>query len=274
MLLSRVIKSHNTIPATEQSKTISIKKLFQQDVSPVEEVETDYEQSKQRSAAEIEEEIEQKLAQAESQAQRTVAEADDYAQQVRHAFETERQQAEQQLQEAFEEARQQGYNAGFSEGQEVGRQTYVELIADAQKIIASSQTDYARTIESAEPVMVELAVALAQRILGTKLEENPDNWSALLKQVMLEVREHENVKIYVHPHWYTQTLQQKAELEQLLSHTEQLYIYPDSGLPENGCVVESKYGRIDATLDQQLEQLKVQLLEKWKEGPDERTGAD
>lgn len=274
MLLSRVIKSHNTIPASEQSKTISIKKLFQEDGPAVEESEADNELIKQRSAAELEKEMEQKLSQAESKARQTVAEADDYAEQVRSQIEAERQQAEQQLQEAFEEARQQGYNAGFSEGQEAGRQTYDGFITEAQEIIASSQADYARTIESAEPVMIDLAVALAQRILGKKLEEDHENWAALLKQVMLEVREHEHVKIYVHPHWYTLTLQQKAELEQLLSHTEQLYIYPDSGLPENGCVVESKYGRIDATLDRQLEQLKVQLLEKWKEGPDERAGAD
>ncbi len=177
------------------------------------------------------------------------------------------------MEQAIIAAREQGYEEGFAQGQIDGQQTYDSLIEQAKTIISQSEQEFEKTIDSAEPVMIDLSIALTKKMIGLNLEENPAIWSALLKQVMLEVREHEHVKLYVHPDWYMQTTQQKEELEQLLSHTEKLYIYPDAGLMENGCIVESKYGRIDATLDRQLHELKTQLFEKWREGPNERTGA-
>src|SRR5690606_25122513 len=115
-----------------------------------------------------------------------------------------------------------------------------QLINEAKEVIHQSETQFEKTIDSASPVIIELAAALAKRIVGTEMDRNDDVWSMLLQQVMLEVREHEQVKIYVHPNWYDKTIQQKEELEQLLSRTEKLYIYPDAGLQENGCIVETK----------------------------------
>lgn len=230
------------------------------------------EQDQRPSKEELAKQIEEQLQEAEKRANQIIVDAEAHAKDIRDQLQLERQQAEKEIEEAIVAGYEQGYQEGFVKGQQDGEQTYISLIDQAKTIISQSELEFEKTIDSAEPVMIDLAVALTKRIIGKHLEDNPDTWSSLLKQVMLEVREHEHVKIYVHPDWYMQTTQQKEELEQLLSHTEKLYIYPDAGLMENGCVVETQYGRIDATLDRQLQELKTLLIEKWKEGPNERSG--
>ncbi|MDT8859027.1 flagellar assembly protein FliH [Alkalihalobacillus sp. MEB130] len=210
---------------------------------------------------------------AEETARQIVADAERQAATISEMIQSKLEQAELEIAEHKQRAIEEGYQDGYAQGQADGFSSYSTLIEQAQMIVAQSEQEYEKTIDSSQPVIVELAAALAQRIVGQKLTDDEEMWSAILLQVMTEVREHENVRIYVHPDWYERTNQQKEELEQIVSHTEKLFIYPDAGLMKNGCVIESKYGRIEATVDKQLSELKGQLLEKLKEGDNERGGS-
>jgi flagellar assembly protein FliH len=258
-----VIKSLFTEQATNETKTIEIRKLFdevvQSNLSENIEIDTEH------RAAQTAEEIKQRLLEAEEKANQIISKAEQDADTIRAEMEDKKTQLEQEVELAIREGQQQGFEQGIEQGKEAAYQEYLEQINEAKGIVQRSHEDYLQTIEEAEPVIVELATSLCQRIIGSTLQTNQDLWASMIKQVMLEVREHENVKIYVHPEWYETTVQQKNELEQLLSHTENLYIYPDAGLEKEGCIVETKYGRIDATVDSQLNQLKTQLLEKMRE---------
>ncbi|NEU29374.1 flagellar assembly protein FliH [bacterium LRH843] len=265
--MSKIIKSPHAITRQSEPAMIKVRNLFEEP-----EMKTDDHQklentsSNIKSATEVMAEIEQKLHEAEKHRTEIMAEAEKYAAEAREQLQVERKQAESEIEQAIITGREQGYNDGFMQGELDGRKTYEQLIGQAGDIIRNAEEQFEKTIDSAGPVIVEMSVALVNRIVGRSLEVDSETWSSMLAQVMAEVREHEDVKLYVHPDWYTKTSEQKEELEQLLSRTEKLYIYPDAGLPENGCIVESKYGRIDATLDRQLHELKSQLLEKWSEG--------
>jgi flagellar assembly protein FliH len=231
--------------------------------------------NKQANSSDQIKELEEKLAklqveiqQAEKKADQIVAEAEKEAQSIRDQLKNDQDEAFQEMERLKQEAKEEGY----AQGQVEGLESYTNLIDHARVIVKQSEQEYEKTIDAAQPVILELAAALTQRMMNKKLSEDPDMWSSILEQVMTEVREHENVRIYVHPNWYERTSQQKEELEQLLSHTENLFIYPDAGLMKNGCVIESKYGRIDATVDRQLNELKTMLLEKLKEGEYVREG--
>lgn len=267
--MSKIIKSLHAVPAEAETKTISIRNLFEQmdfqEIHHVDQGKAEVE-TKVPTDEEIASRIEQQLLEAKERADQIIEEAEAHAKAIHEELQSLREQAEEEMKESILTAREQGYQEGFTQGHRDGQQDYEHLIEQAKTIISQSEQEFEKTIDSAEPVMIDLAAALTRRMIGMSLEEKPEIWSSLLKQVMVEVREHEHVKLYVHPDWYLQTSQQKEELEQLLSHTEKLYIYPDAGLMENGCMVESKHGRIDATLDRQLQELKTQLLEKWKEG--------
>lgn len=53
----------------------------------------------------------------------------------------------------------------------------------------------------------------------------------------------------------------KNELKTLVTNDTDLYVYANAELNEQDCFIESAFGRIDLSIDTQLEQLKEQLLD-------------
>ncbi len=265
--LSKIIKSTYTVDRGIKPRTIKIRPLVQEDIQDFEQWEEADDIS--NVVETVQQKAEEELAQARTYAEQLRAQAEEETRKIQEELELERQTAQAEIEHALAAAREEGYAVGFEQGQQDGRQSYDKLITQAKEMIEVSEREFERTIDTAEPIIIELASALAQRVVGKAITEDESIWASMLTQVMSEVREHEHVKLYVHPDAYTQTVDQKEELEQLLSHTEKLFIYPDAGLIQNGCIVESKYGRIDATIDRQLQELKKQLLAKLEEGSNE-----
>ncbi|KHF39780.1 flagellar assembly protein FliH [Halalkalibacter okhensis] len=272
--MSKIIKSHYSSNDRE-SKKITIRNLFEEGQFQKNDMLSSSDQvNKVETAKETLKQLQLDIQIAEEKATQLIMQAEDQVKKIQENIQNEQEQAANEIELLKQSAHEQGYQDGYAQGQAEGFSSYSSLIEQAHQLINQSELEYEKTIESAQPVIVELASALAQKMVNQQLADDPGMWSSLLMQVMTEVREHENVRIYVHPDWYERTNQQKEELEQLLSHTEKLFIYPDAGLMKNGCVIESKYGRIDATVDEQLSELKVQLLEKLKEAGDERAGTN
>ncbi|WP_017727310.1 flagellar assembly protein FliH [Halalkalibacterium ligniniphilum] len=270
--MSKIIKTSYLSETKTESKVIELRTiLLERDFSlEIEKDELEEPVYDLPSQEEVAEAINKQLAEAKEKAKAIVTEAEQQKEFIEKEMKARQERAQQEIENARKAAEEQGYQAGFSEGQIAGEASYSEQISEAKILVDLAKKDYLETIEEAEPVIIELAAALCQRIIETKLLEDEQLWDRLVKQVIQEVREHDQVNVFVHPKWYERTLQQKIELSGIIGHQEMLYVYPDATLPENGCTVETKFGRIDASLDSQLSELKQQLLEKLKEGNDER----
>lgn len=254
ILLSKVIKS--SYATSLESKTLSIKNVT-------------IERSNEELAGEKPVEL---LPTREDEIQLALEEAEKIRQQAREEYEQLQHQlnedvlsAQKNAEELFKQAEESGYNDGFQKGLQEGQKQYEAFISEARNIIDASKHDYYLRLEEAEPVIVQLAVKVAEKIISHSLATNNDQWLSIVKGVLNEVREQEQVKLYVHPNWFELTLSHKDELQLLLPNCENVYIYPDAHLEENGCFIETPFGRIDATVDSQLSEVKYALLEKLKE---------
>ncbi|MDG5788191.1 flagellar assembly protein FliH [Evansella sp. AB-P1] len=172
------------------------------------------------------------------------------------------QDAEKRFVEAESKGWEQGYEAGFEEG----KKKYEQEIELAQQIVANSKKDYIKHIEDSEPVMLAIAIEVAKKIIGNSLQEKEHSWGHLLKEAISEVRELKEINLYVHPKRYDVTLNHQEELKQIATHSNQLFIYPKGDLAENDCIIETPFGRIEASVDSQLMEIKRALLEKLMEG--------
>lgn len=271
ILLSKVIKSSFAKAVPDEIKTISIKRFYDDKNVDANGTYSDEIEDERSLPASYEEKAATIISSAEKEAAAMIERARLEADQVLKTAEAEKQKVEQELLGIKEEAKLIGQQEGFQQGIQEGKIEYESFIAQAKDIVSKAQMDYRETIDKAEPVILDLAIAISEKIIGTALEKEHDLWSSLIKQVIQEVKEHEEIKIYVHPLWYEKTIQQKEELRALLSYNQELLIYPDTQLSENGCILETPFGRIDASVDSQLLEIKKQLLEKLKEEGDERS---
>lgn len=166
------------------------------------------------------------------------------------------------LEAAYDQAKNEGYDAGFQKGVEQGHESWSSQLNEVKSSMDTLREEYHNVLSEAEPQMIILAMAAAEKILGKKLQETPETWISIVKQLVKEAREFEEIKLYVPPHWFELTQNYREELKNMLQSTATLFIYPDENLTENGAIIEFPFGKIDATLDVQLKEIREKLLEQ------------
>jgi len=253
ILLSRLIKSQWAAPKTEK-RIIGIKAV----------------QSNNTGSYELpyvfEEQGESIIGSAQMQADMIMQEAAVHAQAVREQIASEKEEWERQRHNLEEAAQRKGYEQGLGEGRNQGYQEYSDTITFAKEIVEDSKLEYKKNVEKAERTILELGMKVAGRILGTRISEQEEDFLLIVKRALKEAREFREVQVHVNPSRYSFLLSRKDELIALFPREVDFYIYPDEDLLEEACLIESANGRIDASVDSQLDEIKNKLIDLLESG--------
>jgi flagellar assembly protein FliH len=209
--------------------------------------------------------IEEKEQQVEEQRQEFLQYVSDTKAQLEH----ERKQWLMEEEVLIRQAKEIGYLAGIEEGRQHGYTEYQSLLAQATNIVELSQKEHKNLLESSDKAILKIGIKVAERIVDRILTEREDEFLSLVKKVLKEVQEHQDIHIRVHPEKYLLLISSKEELCALLNRDADMYVYPDEELDTNDCIIDSSFGRIDASVDTQLDEIKARLLEVMEEKEDE-----
>lgn len=249
ILLSRLIKSQYTSTVPAEKKVISIRMLEASNQQDVPQAFTHTEDERRRI-----------LNEAAIEADNIMSKAIEEAEQVRQQIHLEKNEWEQQRPLLAEESRQLGFEEGYQEGRNQGYEEYRQTILFAQETVDASKRDYQNHIDSSEKVILDLGVKVAGKILGKKLAAE-EGFLPLVKRALKNARDYKDIQLHVHPNRYQELLSQKEELIAIFPKEIIFYIFPDDELEETACIIESENGRIDASVDSQLEEIKNKLFE-------------
>lgn len=256
ILLSRLIKSSWTAPdEQENKKVISIRRFNEENEEEADEIVESIDHSMEHERASL------IIQQAQDKAETILTGAKIHAETEEARLKEDKQKWEQERIRLTSQAREDGYEQGLNEGRAQGYQEMQDIIAEAKQIVDSSKHDYRKKVESSEQMILHIGLKVAEKILGERMEENNEYFLSVVRRALKEAREYDEVRLLVHPSNYEFLLTQKAELERIFPKETEFYIYPDSELPQQGCVIESENGRIDASVDQQLGEIKRKLFE-------------
>jgi flagellar assembly protein FliH len=251
ILLSKIIKSQWVQTVHDEQKIISIKMLQSLKHEDVLAEINSYAAAEQQEL----------LNQAFSKAELIVKEAELQAESIREQIKQERSAWEQEKARLSAEAEEQGFLKGVNDGKIQGYQEYNEKILFAQEVIDTAKKDYDSQVALADKTILMIGISAAEKILGEKLTESESSYLAIVKRALKEARDSREVQLHVHPCHYQFLLSQKEELMVIFPKETNIYIYPNDELAKNSCFIESANGRIDASIDSQLEELKRKLLE-------------
>ncbi|WP_157827529.1 flagellar assembly protein FliH [Niallia nealsonii] len=243
--MSRLIKSNWANQKQAEQKVISIKYM-----NSLEEIDIFSNQEHSKIIEQANEEANAILMQAHQQIE-----------QEKQQLQIEKQNWQEEKMQLIEEAKQHGYNVGLEEGRTIGYQEYGEYIQMAKDVIELSKHDYQSYLDSAERTILNLAIKAAEKIMNSKIEQDKSHFLNVVKKVLQEGRGIKEVQLHVHPVHYQYVLSEKEELLSLFPIQPNLFIFPNTGISENGCVIETNNGKIDATIDTQLKMLKQKLLD-------------
>jgi flagellar assembly protein FliH len=172
---------------------------------------------------------------------------------------------EEHRQRAFDDGFKEGHAAGLAQGEAEGLARAQAAIDEANershRLISLAEEQGRQALLSAERDMVELALAVASKVLVKEIEENPVVVLPIIRAALDKVRDHEQVTLRVHPADYELALAARLELSAMMAKENALAVVADAALKNGDCVMETPYGTVDARIDTQLELVKTALRE-------------
>lgn len=266
--LSNVIKASHGEALFGESRPIAIKTIT---LPEIEKKEKESSADIKKRERDLFKEREKVIAKKEEEIERKLQEAEEALERARAQIEQEQLEAESQLETAFKRAEEKGYETGFEKGVQDGFLSYEQKLNEAKEVIQTAKNDYHRYLEKAEPIILTLALEVAKRIVHHEVKDD-EVWVKVVKEAIQEVKEQKEVVIYVPPTRYKMIKSRQDEIESILPYAKELIILPEAQLTDTDCFIETPYGRIDVSIDSQLEQLKQQLFELLKEGEEHESG--
>lgn len=226
-------------------------------------------QENERFLKDAEQEAQTIIHDAEEMAKRILADATQQAAQMREAAEAELQEwttakhkeAEAQLAEERQQALQEGYQTGVLQGKEQALAEEHQSIEAARQLLESAYAEKRKIIAEAEPFLVELSTQIAKKVIGEELALSEEKKLDLLGRYLQRSRVHGEITLCVNQRDYPFMQEHRQQLASLLDGQAELMIFPDYTVKDEGCVIRSPFGSIDARIDIQLSEIKQALLE-------------
>jgi flagellar assembly protein FliH len=158
---------------------------------------------------------------------------------------------EVQLAALEREAFANGYAAGERAGLEAGNTRAEAMLRRLAQTLDELKSLRVTMIRQTEQQMVQLALAIAHRILLRESSIDRDLLVALARVALERLGDAGSATIRLNPEDYAQTVQRHGD------HWAgaRVRVVADPGVSRGGCLVESDFGVVDASLDAQFAQV-------------------
>ncbi|MDT8901290.1 FliH/SctL family protein [Anaeroselena agilis] len=159
----------------------------------------------------------------------------------------------------FAEGRVNGEAAGLEQAREQTRGTVAEAAERATELLALARQQADEALAGAERQVVELALAVASKVLAREVAENPTVILPIVRAALERVQDQEQITIRVNPECYELVLSARPELQAAMARAASVAVVADGALRDGDCIVETPFGTVDARVDTQLEMVKAAL---------------
>ncbi len=201
---------------------------------------------------------------AESQVRAASAQAEQMLAEAREQIEAWWNERREQDEHLVEAVKSEAFNEGYEEGKQQVEQTLQanieEMMTEASSVLQQAYVEKDRIIQEAEPFLVDLSCAIAEKIIDKQLDLEPDYTVELIKQSLSRKREQGILTLCVAPSQFAFVQAAREELSLVIDSQAELQILPDPSVLDRGCVIRSSFGSVDARIDTQLAEIKKELL--------------
>lgn len=172
-------------------------------------------------------------------------------------IEEARREAEEKVREAYAE----GLRRGTAAGEARFRESVAEA-AEALKTAAEAMRESRdRFLDSLEPQVVDLALAIAERVLARESLTDRELVRSTARRALTELSSRESVVVRVNPVDLEVMRNHKVNLLEEFGEIQSLIVQADESIGPGGCLVETDQMQVDARLDAQLKTIMDALHE-------------
>jgi flagellar assembly protein FliH len=170
------------------------------------------------------------------------------------------------------------YAEGLRRGIEAGRSQFLESVAESAAALRAAAVAMRQAQEeffaAIEPQLVELAAAIAARILQRECTTDPDLIRRVVRSAIQHLVDRESVSIRVNPADLEAMRVEKISLLDEFDGLRLLTVLADDVVTRGGCVVDTTLVQVDARLETQFNQILSDLLASRMYGNDDTHVSD
>lgn len=158
--------------------------------------------------------------------------------------------------EAKAKSTAQGYEEGYQKGHDEAyaklREEGAARLKQFDDFLAECERAKIEIYQANERFLVELVFRIARMITLKEVKQDPDYVMKLARDILERVGVRENVRIRIHPEEMATASVIREGLEKTLGALKNLNIEPSSQVELGGCIVETEWNAIDASIETQL----------------------
>ncbi|MDV6376717.1 flagellar assembly protein FliH [Sporosarcina sp. GW1-11] len=255
--MSNLFRSERTIVNEKQVKEISIRNMLEEPVEPIEKPLTYGMMFAERNR--MMQEIQQRsdIADAEIERRMTRAAADIEAMHASWASEKEKLQ-----QSAYDE----GFQTGFEDGRNKAIADMREMIEAANETTMLSYQNATQYLMNQERVILDIAIRSAEQIIHKALEDDDETYLSIIRKGIKEAQEMKEIKLFVPTEHFKMVTHNRSELASIFPPETPFLIFVNEDFSATDCFIETNHGRIVVSVDDQLNELKEQLVKIMESG--------
>lgn len=188
-----------------------------------------------------------------------IVKADDYAAVVKAESIIAEAQAEADrlvsaAQDVYNGEKKRGYEDGIAEGRMAMSEQLMDMTAKSINFFGGLEEE-----------VVELVIQAIKRILGSI--DSSDLIVKVVRNALAVARNQHEVKIRVAPSQVAVLNQRLNELLADYPGINYLMVVEDQRLPNNGCILETDLGLVEASIDVQIESMRKALMKSFRRTP-------
>jgi flagellar assembly protein FliH len=195
----------------------------------------------------------------------TIASEQVHKEQLRKEAESIVSGAEARAASIEQDAHDKGYEKGFAEGlekgEQKGRNDAAEKTAKLENLLQMINQERKSLYGQYEHDVVELVKMIVDKLVDHEVSVNPKVILACLKTSLNYVIENSVVKVHLNGNDFTRIREAGFEDLELIEGFNQLELIEDQSVSEGGCLLETEFGEVDATLENRKEKI-VEIIDK------------
>lgn len=161
------------------------------------------------------------------------------------------------LKEVQESAYKEGHELGLVEGSEKAfqdsKEEFRQRMSAMDEILQNIEKLKGTLLIDNEAELIKLLFLIAKKIALRDLETNREAVAEILKHVLGEMQTDERVTVRLSSEdlVFLESLQEKSE--QRLQNFERIKFITDDKIKPGGCLIETEYGTVDATVEERVD---------------------
>ncbi len=160
-----------------------------------------------------------------------------------------------------EEAGKRGYDSGYLAGLGAGQTVGIGLRREAEAMLREAALFRERILGRMEPQVVELAVCVAEKLVGRQLTIEPETIVTIVREALRLLNEAGEILIRLHPGDLPLCQASLADLQAEVREKSTLNLFADPEMPAGNCRVETNGALIECMLDERFAALRAALTD-------------